>query len=270
MDRYEEALKTYMSRPERKGKAIVQALRQFGSYLGNRQSSLLSIHRERRNEKSTERLVRRLLEERITLPCLAGSNEYAGVNWQLRGHITGSGHYLLANRGGVTFVLTDIDWHQEVLWILSMEANFLVVSTDYFRLPGARHNHSPPSSPPPPSCIIFNNDSIKHVQYVADAASALVVSVNHLRKRQYHIGEDYLSAAIEKELVHLYTVYQRNNSRIRNRNIIITAGEVKWLGALACHKAFESGGFQRAAQHFLNGIIANNKNMPIPKAMAIF
>jgi len=87
---------------------------------------------------------------------------------------------------------------------------------------------------------------------VVDAASALVASVKRLRKRQYYIGEDYLSgiyqinytgklyfliilipqvlflAAIEKELVHLYTIYQRNNSRIRNRKIIITAGEVKW------------------------------------------
>ena len=39
----------YMLQPERKGKAIVQALRQFGSYLGNQKSMLLSIHRERRN-----------------------------------------------------------------------------------------------------------------------------------------------------------------------------------------------------------------------------
>ncbi|CAG8644746.1 10826_t:CDS:2, partial [Paraglomus occultum] len=116
MDRYEEALKTYVLRPEQKGKAIAQVLRQFGSYLGNRQSILLSIHRERRNEKSTRRLVRRLLEENITLPCLAGSNNYERVNWRLGGHgvcftiheiadLAGSGHrrYILANRGDVTF-----------------------------------------------------------------------------------------------------------------------------------------------------------------------
>ncbi|CAG8587351.1 1798_t:CDS:2, partial [Paraglomus occultum] len=137
VDRYEEALKTYVLRPERKGKAIAQ-------------------------EKSTRRLVRRHLEENITLPCLAGSNNYERVNWIT--DLAGSGHgqYILANRGDVTFRINRYRVAPGSAGIVYGGKHVLRYSdyTYYFGLPGARRRPpltSPPlpSPPPPQSCVIL-------------------------------------------------------------------------------------------------------------------